>query len=54
MLLEGGPDIGPRRIVHGPGDVDTADLGGEGWSEPGDRYRHGWCSPLPSFIPSSA
>jgi len=29
VLLEGGADLAPRRIVHGAGDVDAVDLRGE-------------------------
>ena len=40
VLLEGGADLRPRSVVHGPGDVHAVDPGGEGRGEPGHAERH--------------
>src|SRR5262245_59367419 len=40
VLLEGGANVTPRRIVHRAGDVDAVDLRGEVWSQARSRYCH--------------
>ena len=45
VLLEGGADVVPRRVVHGAGDVGAVDLRGEVRSQARCRDRHGCPSP---------
>jgi hypothetical protein len=46
MLVEGGADLRPGGIVHGPGDVGAVDARGEGWGEWCDLDGHYLVPPL--------